>query len=136
MFPREEEMRAQLAEQQQLKNKWISKIETTSARRIGSEEQDSREFSEDVFQAFKVDYTFEDLKVFEFKRFDSGQDFLQGIFRSRIPALSTTLSPPRERWPCDGGATPKGPAHPLRRTKSLFVKIKRAHHLWIRTSSF
>jgi hypothetical protein len=47
-------MRAQLAEQQKLKNKWISKIETTSARRIGTEEQDSSEFPEALVQCFKV----------------------------------------------------------------------------------
>jgi hypothetical protein len=56
-------MRAQLAEQQKLKNKWLSKIETTSARRIGSEDQDSNEFSEDLFHCFKVDSTFDALLV-------------------------------------------------------------------------
>ena len=47
-------MRQQLAEQQQLKSKWLSKIESTSARRIGSDAHDVDEFSEDLFQSFKV----------------------------------------------------------------------------------
>ena len=47
-------MRLQLAEQQQAKGKWLSKIESTSVRRVGSDDYDTDEFSEDLFTCFKV----------------------------------------------------------------------------------
>ena len=47
-------MRQQLAEQQQQKAKWLSKIESTSVQRIGSDDHDVDEFSDDLFLCFKV----------------------------------------------------------------------------------
>ncbi len=53
-FRKEEELRQQLAEQQQMREKWLSKIESTSVRRVGSDDHDVDEFSEDLFLSFKV----------------------------------------------------------------------------------